>query len=92
MGDVGDPGVGVVDIEGTRVDFVHTESAVKVYEGGDAGADPADCLGGGGCTHGAVIAVVDHDLILMLYGSVGDKETLSSTYRVAKKYVSNDVR
>ena len=71
---VGVPGVGFVDVEGTRVDFVHAKAGVEVREGGYAGAYPAggEGVGGaeGGVAVGAVVGVVDHYLVLYPPGRV----------------------
>ena len=74
--DVGVEGVGVRDVEGVGVDFVHAEAGVKVRERGDGGADPAGGERVGRVLDGAVEGVIDHELVF-----VG----------VAEEYVGDDV-
>ena len=63
--DVGIPGVGIVDLEGAGVNFVHSEAAVEVCQGRDAGADPAwgESVFAGAL--GSVVCVVDHDFVFV---------------------------
>ena len=64
-GDVRVPSVGVVDFEVAGVDFVHSEAAVEIRQGGYAGADPAGGEGIGARLLGAVVGVVDHDFVFV---------------------------
>ena len=75
--DVGVEGVGVHDVEGVCVDFIHAEARVEVGERGHGRADPASGEGVSRVLHGAVERVVDHELVF-----VG----------VAEEYVGDDVR
>lgn len=63
--DVGIEGKSVVDIEGTRVDFIHAKATVQVGKWSDAGANPARNLGMGSVLDSRVIGVIDHHLILV---------------------------
>ncbi len=63
--DVGIPGVGFINFERASIDFVHAETAVEVGKGRDAGADPARGLSVGRSASGAVIGVIDHNLVFM---------------------------
>jgi len=58
-------GVRIINVEVTRIDFVHAEPRVEVRERGDAGADPSGGEGVGGVAHGAVVGVVEEELVLV---------------------------
>lgn len=63
--DIGEVGVGVVDAEIARVDFVHTIAGVQVGQRCDRGAHPADVDGMIRVLHRAIVGVVDHCLIFV---------------------------
>ena len=75
--DVGVEGVGFVDVEAPRVDFVQPETGIQVRQRRHARPDPAGRQRRLRILHGAVVRVVNHLLVLV---------------RVPKKDVRDDVR
>ena len=63
--DVCVPGIGVVDVEGSGVDFVEAEAAVEVCERRDARADPTGCQRVCGGLHSAILGVINHDFVFV---------------------------
>ena len=63
--DIRIPGVGVVDVEGGRIDFVEAEAAVEICERRYARADPTGSQGVCGRLDRAVLGVVDHHFVFV---------------------------
>ena len=78
--DVGIPSVGLVNLERASVYFIHPEAAVEVGEGRDAGTNPAEGLGIGGGSSGAVVCIVDHHFVFV---GVAEKDIGNDVWGVA---------
>lgn len=79
-GDIGEVGIGVIDAEITRVDFVHTIAGVQVGQGRDRGSHPADIDGMVGILHRAIVGVVNQCLVFV---GVAEEDASDNVWREA---------
>lgn len=77
--DISIVGVGIVDGEIASVDFIHAVATVQVGERSDARSDPANAESVGGVLDGAVVGIVDHELIFV---SVAEEDVCDHMGRV----------